>query len=648
MATVLPLPVATPIASPVIARRTTIPTPLEAQNVELIGQVALDAAADVAVSGSYAYVADIETGLRIVDISSTTVIGNLPLQDEAHIDRNPGLSSPAVGGMGGAEVVKIQGDYVYVLGGGGLRIIDVTNPVKPIELSQYSVGNVFDVVPGYLYFATDEKICTVDVADPRHPIEVGCVNVDFVMTADIAVAGNYAYVVDGAAFHIVDITNPTAPDLIHTSDLEFAYKVSIAGDYAYVVQDCNRFGNPCGWYNVNLSILDISDPNAPVHVGTYYPGYGYIGDISVNGQYAYLTLAGLSRLQIVDVSNPAAPTLAGYYGTFDWGVGGIATQDNMVYVAGGDAGFLIFHFTETAHSTLVPIEITTPIPGKWYRITTAEGLCTDWPLLIGSGYIGADDHTICYSLAASSGLPWPALTTLIGRPLAASWCCGLITDAGTCDYNGLELRCELSPGEIYAAAWHESTPIYMLGTSVKYAQQTYDIARFTDGNDARPIWLVVSNVESMGAIWVGTNGYGVIVIHLENGEMTQYTTANGLPGNIIHDVTTVPVDHYGYTDVVWIATDQGLVRWDGMQWTTYTTADGLPSNDIRGVSSNRYHTIWAATAGGAAYFNGQTWYAFTPENGLPTGDLNGVQAQPGGEVWFSTRGNGLLVFVPAN
>jgi len=188
----------------------------------------------------------------------------------------------------------------------------------------------------------------------------------------------------------------------------------------------------------------------------------------------------------------------------------------------------------------------------------------------------------------------------------------------------------------------------MLGTSVKYAQQTYDIARFTDGNDARPIWLVVSNVESMGAIWVGTNGYGVIVIHLENGEMTQYTTANGLPGNIIHDVTTVPVDHYGYTDVVWIATDQGLVRWDGMQWTTYTTADGLPSNDIRGVSSNRYHTIWAATAGGAAYFNGQTWYAFTPENGLPTGDLNGVQAQPGGEVWFSTRGNGLLVFVPAN
>lgn len=556
--------------------------------------------------------------------------------------------------MGIAEVVKIQGPYVYVLGGGELRMIDVANPASPTELSQYaielgshSVGDIFDIVPGYLYFATDESLCVVDVADPRQPVEIGCVAVDFAVTTAMSVAGNYAYVVDGAALSVVDIANPAEPVLIRTFDLEFAFRVSIAGDYAYVVQDCNQFADPCGWYDVNLSILDISNPSAPVHVGTYYPGHGYIEDISVDGQYAYLTLNGSSRLQIVDVSDPAAPTLAGYYGTFDGAAGGIATQEGIAYVAGGDAGLLIFRFTETVHSALVPLKITTPIPGQWYRITTAEGFCTDWPLLIGSGYIGAGDHTVCYSLAASSGLPWPALTTLIGRPLAASRCCGFITEAGLCNDNGSELQCELSSGEIYAAAWHGSTPIYMRGTSVKYAQRTYDIARFTAGEDVRPIWLAVSNVESLGAIWVGTNGYGVIVIHLETGEMTQYTTANGLPGNVIRDITTVPVDHYGYTDVVWLATDQGLARWDGMQWATYTTSDGLPSNDMRGVSSNRHHTIWAATAGGAAYFDGQTWHAFTPATGLPAGDLNGVQAQPGGEIWFSTRGAGLLVFVPA-
>ncbi len=645
-----PLPTVTPFAPLIIAGRANGPAAIEAQSIALIGQIAVEHAMDVAVSGNYAYVADADVGLRIVDLSAAMIVGSLP----TYVDRNPGLGKLTSGGWPTADTVKIQGAQAYVAGGNGLSIIDVANPAAPTELSHIAMNGVFAVAPRYLYFAAEEKVCVVDIADPRYPTEMGCVSIDSGMPLDIAVAGNYVYVVDGEALHILDVSN-YAPTPVHTYNLDFAFRVDIAGRYAYVVQNCEYLATPCNWNNVALSIFDISDPYALVHAGAYYPpGDAKILDVSVKGPYAYLTFDGLSTLQIVDVSEPAAPVLAGYDRLADKTASAIAVQDALIYVAAGDAGLLIFRFAETAHGAPAAIAANGPISGRWFNITTAEGLCTDWPLLIGSWYIGVGDNNTCHSLAAASGLPWSNLAVPAGqRIIAVSRQPGqiqFVTDAGLCYYNGVNLQCEASSETIQAATWiwNQSTPVYVSGTVIRNMQQSYDIAGILEGGNAQPIWIVAGNMESGERIWAGTNGYGVIAIKPDTGEIVQYTTADGLPGNSIRDITAVPVDHFGYFDVIWAATDQGIGRWDGVQWRTYTTADGLPSNDIRGVSANRDDTIWAATAGGAAYFDGQTWHAFTRENGLPEGDLNGVQALKGGEVWFSTRGNGLLVFVPTN
>jgi hypothetical protein len=314
-----------------------------------------------------------------------------------------------------------------------------------------------------------------------------------------------------------------------------------------------------------------------------------------------------------------------------------------------------------AAPTLVsPLPTTTLIPvsqmrGEWRRITTADGLCTDWPLFIGAWYIGTGTTTVCYSIEPVDETTWPTRTVPLGTRVTAvdKFPPGggemYATDAGVCWYDGVDWRCQtLAEGYPYdnirRIAGIETEPVLMLTDAIVYNEQIYRIAELVGAKDAHPTWIAASawnqrlvsgELSFNPEIWTGTNGYGIVLISPEAGTVTRYTTADGLPGDVVRDID-VGAD-------IWVATGDGVGRWDGEHWMAYSTADGLPSNDIRGVAAYR-NTVWAATAGGAAYFDGQSWQAFTHENGLPEGDLNGVRINRG-EIWFSTRRSGLLVFV---
>jgi hypothetical protein len=298
--------------------------------------------------------------------------------------------------------------------------------------------------------------------------------------------------------------------------------------------------------------------------------------------------------------------------------------------------------------------------GEWRRITTADGLCTDWPVFIGVWYIGTGTTTVCYSTVSVDETTWPTRTVPLGTRVTAvgKFPPGggemYATDAGVCWYDGYDWECQTSaegyPYEDIQRIDHIVVdPVLMLTDAVVYQEQVYSIPEIVGIEDARPTWIAVSGEMSYGyglvpEIWVGTSGYGIVVIQPGTGAVLHYTTSDGLPGNSIRDISAESCPKYCDFRDVWVATDNGVGHWDGQRWMAYTTADGLPSNDVRGVTSSQKGTVWVATGSGAAYFDGQSWQAFTHENGLPEGDLNGVMVR-GSEVWFSTRGSGLLVFV---
>jgi len=97
---------------------------------------------NVAVSGSYAYVADGYSGFRVIDVSTPSTPVEVGFLD------TPGI----------AKGVAVSGGYAYVSDDyeGGLRVIDVSMPWAPVEVGfVYTPGPALGaaVAGGYVYLA---------------------------------------------------------------------------------------------------------------------------------------------------------------------------------------------------------------------------------------------------------------------------------------------------------------------------------------------------------------------------------------------------------------------------------------------------------------------------------------------------------------
>ena len=65
-----------------------------------------------------------------------------------------------------------------------------------------------------------------------------------------------------------------------------------------------------------------------------------------------------------------------------------------------------------------------------------------------------------------------------------------------------------------------------------------------------------------------------------------YTTKDGLPSNSVYRTI---LDNHGF---LWIATENGLAKFDGKNFKSYTTAQGLPDNEITDLFIDSNQTIW--------------------------------------------------------
>ena len=102
--------------------------------------------------------------------------------------------------------------------------------------------------------------------------------------------------------------------------------MAVDGDFAYVV---NGFG---------LFVIDVGDPTFPDMVG-YCDTPGHASDVAVSRGYAYVG-ERWDGLRVIDVSDPASPWEAGFHRA-GW-VSDIAVERGYVYVAVRGAGLMIF------------------------------------------------------------------------------------------------------------------------------------------------------------------------------------------------------------------------------------------------------------------------------------------------------------------
>src|SRR5678816_982871 len=117
-------------------------------------------------------------------------------------------------------------------------------------------------------------------------------------------------------------------------------------------------------------------------------------------------------------------------------------------------------------------------------------------------------------------------------------------------------------------------------------------------------------------------GSGTVMALDSSRELSQYghevwLTENGLPQNTVHSIAQT---RDGY---IWIGTEEGLARFDGIRFTVFdkqNTAQ-LKSNYIRALFADRQGALWIGTAEGLVrLFNG-TFNTFTTNEGLPSNTI---------------------------
>jgi hypothetical protein len=353
-----------------------------------IGFLQLDGALEVAVEGETAYVTAYRSGLQAIDVSDPeapialgtlatpygdarafttsngfayaidrsgpTTSGSLVIVDLSIPTTPAEVGTTTVSGTAYDPEVSVVGDLAYItVGEEGLRVIDVSNPAAPIEISAINTPGFAAGVTGVdriAYIADgDAGLRILDFAKPTEPVEISVIDTPGFAEA-VEVVDGLAYVADsGAGLRVIDVSDPEAPVEIGAIDtLGEAIDVAVEGELAYVADyyeglrivdvshpeqpvEIGAFDSPGGTLDIAVSggraylahrteglrIIDVSDPKQPIEIGAFTPpgGYGIYCNVCAVAVVGEITYLGANHIRAVDVSDPTAPVEVGAFDT---------------------------------------------------------------------------------------------------------------------------------------------------------------------------------------------------------------------------------------------------------------------------------------------------------------------------------------------
>ena len=268
-----------------------------------------DIARDVVVRNTTAFVANSGGGLCIIDLTDPANPSQIGSRDTAGTTTN----------------LAIVEDYALLAdGSNGLVIVDVTDPMYPSIVTTYSAGissaiNV--VVQGDLAYVADfdNGVIIVDITDITAPTYVGSWSKSSV--SDAAIYGDYLYVIDIVdGLSVVNVTDPFSPVFLNEITISgLLHSIVIEGIDAYIA--CQTGG---------LQVVRIADMIDPIFMGSH-PSVG-CRDVIIDEDIAYVADNNNDSLQILNVSNPYSPYQIGFF-TFIDGPNNLFLVGDLLYVA---------------------------------------------------------------------------------------------------------------------------------------------------------------------------------------------------------------------------------------------------------------------------------------------------------------------------
>lgn len=223
-------------------------------------------------------------GVQIVDLST---LPDSATFNKVFIWKDTSTINGSVKLVYDAHTVSIEKHFLYVNGGndfGGTRIMDLTDPLNPLQVGSYGKGGTPYVHDAFirndtLYAAAINagRLDIVDLTTKKHLTQNSVEVISKTPTVPegrthqvwLSEDGNYAFVateVPGTSsltynLHVYNITNRNNPVQIATwtsNPKASIHNVFVKGDYLYI-----------GYYTDGFRVLDISNPYDPIEVAFY-------------------------------------------------------------------------------------------------------------------------------------------------------------------------------------------------------------------------------------------------------------------------------------------------------------------------------------------------------------------------------------------
>jgi hypothetical protein len=218
----------------------------------------------------------------------------------------------------------------------------------PDTVESRGIIDSIEIHEGYAYVGTNSSLEIVDISDPTNPQLLNQI-LDGANSTELM--SPYLYL-PGYRTSIFDISDPTAPVEVHcqNNDSFRFYEAITIGDYAYMRPD-----------DIGLRVLDISDPSALIEMNTYQPKdsrqfqllpkpkiytwAGVVADIEIHDNYLYVAEGtvgidslGNGSIRVFDISDSDELELVHTYET-GTGAGQMKISGNFLFMETGYMNF---------------------------------------------------------------------------------------------------------------------------------------------------------------------------------------------------------------------------------------------------------------------------------------------------------------------
>ena len=233
-----------------------------------------------------------EGGLQIIDVS----------------DKNGPAVVGTVKSEGRIKDVWVIEDYAYATyeiynEKSGVQIINVSDKKNPITVGVYEIGNFsissIRIESNYLYILVGDILKIMDISDKESL--VGMSSYPISGTMDFYIEGNYLYLPSDNSLQIIDVSDKENPiiavDILASGEVTDVFINNNNAFITYVIRDSEDQVEKSG-----VQIIDVEDKNNPALIAELeIPGQAM--GIFIKGDYAYVGAGPQAGLQIIKLFN---------------------------------------------------------------------------------------------------------------------------------------------------------------------------------------------------------------------------------------------------------------------------------------------------------------------------------------------------------